>query len=199
MQHLPGMKPISTTRRAFLLGGGAAGLAGVSWMIGQPASTPEIETIVLANAGDAPLTAPGFPDWSAQDWQALSEDDWRDRLSPDAFRILRLEATERAGASPLNKEYRDGWFACAGCGSVLFSSADKYESGTGWPSFTQPAASDRMGTKVDNKLWTPRTEYHCARCGGHQGHVFPDGPRPTGLRWCNNGDALVFVEASAFA
>jgi peptide-methionine (R)-S-oxide reductase len=123
----------------------------------------------------------------------LSDARWREILDPDAYRILRREGTERAGTSPLNDEHRAGTFICAGCFLPLFSSEHKYESGTGWPSFYRPLHDKHIGTKKDFKLIWPRTEYHCARCGGHQGHVFDDGPEPTGQRWCNNGLALEFV------
>lgn len=128
------------------------------------------------------------------DFTSLSESDWQDRLTPEQFYILRREGTERAGTSALNDETRTGTYICAGCYLPLFDSETKYESGTGWPSFWQPI-DGAVATKPDNRLWTPRTEYHCARCGGHQGHVFNDGPRPTGQRWCNNGLALAFVPA----
>ena len=123
----------------------------------------------------------------------LSPDEWRKRLSSDQFAVLRKEGTEPAGSSPLNAEKREGTFICAGCNQPLFSSAAKYDSGTGWPSFWQPVEPQSIGTKKDYKLILPRTEYHCSHCGGHQGHVFEDGPRPTGLRYCNNGLALKFV------
>lgn len=119
--------------------------------------------------------------------------EWRELLPRDRFDVLFREETERAFSSPLNDEKQAGHFICGACYLPLFSSADKFDSGTGWPSFTQPIASDRVGTKRDFKLIWPRTEYHCARCGGHQGHVFEDGPKPTGQRWCNNGLALEFV------
>ncbi len=122
----------------------------------------------------------------------LSKDEWRSRLSPEAFRVLRKDGTERAGTSPLNGEYREGVFACAGCGLPLFTSEMKYESGTGWPSFFTHIPG-HLGTSTDYKLFWPRTEYHCIRCKGHQGHVFEDGPQPTGERWCNNGVALTFI------
>jgi peptide-methionine (R)-S-oxide reductase len=130
---------------------------------------------------------------SSQDpaW-TLSDAEWRRRLSPAAYDVLRREGTERPFSSPLEKEKRAGTFACAGCRLPLFDSKAKYDSGTGWPSFWQPL-SGAIATKVDFKLIVPRTEYHCSRCGGHQGHVFSDGPRPTGKRYCNNGVALVFL------
>ncbi len=117
---------------------------------------------------------------------------WRQAVSPDRFAVLFEAATEPAGSSLLNTEKREGTYICAACHFPLFSSGAKFESGTGWPSFTQPIAG-HVDTETDFKLIWPRTEYHCARCGGHQGHVFPDGPRPTGQRWCNNGLALEFI------
>ncbi len=124
-------------------------------------------------------------------WLQLTEDDWRARLTPMQFKVLRQEATERAFTSPLNDEHREGVFHCAGCDLPLFSSKTKYKSGTGWPSFWKPL-DGAMETKPDHSLFVTRTEYHCSRCKGHQGHVFEDGPRPTGQRWCNNGVALTF-------
>jgi peptide-methionine (R)-S-oxide reductase len=128
----------------------------------------------------------------------LSKDEWTKRLAPAQYSVLREEGTERAGTSPLNNEKRPGVFACAGCGLPLFTSAMKFESGTGWPSFftTIPGA---FGTSRDFKLILPRTEYHCARCGGHHGHLFDDGPAPTGQRYCNNGVALKFIPKTGAA
>lgn len=123
-----------------------------------------------------------------------SIDEWRAILSDDAFHILFEEGTEPRGSSPLLDENRKGTFICAACRLPLFSSKTKYESGTGWPSFWAPLEG-RIDTKEDRKLGYARTEYHCIRCGGHQGHVFEDGPEPTGLRYCNNGLALSFVPA----
>ena len=118
--------------------------------------------------------------------------EWASLLPPLAFRVLFEEDTERAGTSPLNLEKRVGTFVCAACYLPLFDSAKKYESGTGWPSFWQPLP-EAVNTKTDFKIIYPRTEYHCTRCGGHQGHVFDDGPQPSGKRYCNNGVALKFV------
>ena len=117
---------------------------------------------------------------------------WRDKVSPAAFTVLFQDGTERAFSSPLDKEKRAGTFVCAACQLPLFDSADKFDSGTGWPSFTR-AIAGHTGSARDFKLILPRTEYHCARCGGHQGHIFNDGPAPLGKRWCNNGVALAFV------
>ena len=120
--------------------------------------------------------------------------EWRRLLPQAAYTVLFEEATERSGSSPLNQEKRPGTFICAACYLPLFDAATKYESGTGWPSFYAPIEG-RLATKRDWKLILPRTEYHCVRCGGHQGHLFKDGPRPTGQRWCNNGVALSFLPA----
>jgi len=122
----------------------------------------------------------------------LPKSEWRKRLPSEAYAVLFEEATERPGSSPLDEEKRPGTFVCAACMLTLFESDAKFDSGTGWPSFFRPIEG-HVATKRDFKLILPRTEYHCARCGGHQGHVFDDGPPPTGLRYCNNGVALRFV------
>ena len=126
----------------------------------------------------------------------LSDAQWKQRLTPAQYHVLRQEGTEPAGTSALNSEKRKGTFACAGCDLPLFSSDMKYESGTGWPSFFT-ALPGALATKTDFKLILPRTEYHCARCEGHQGHIFDDGPRPSGKRYCNNGVALKFIAEQA--
>lgn len=135
------------------------------------------------------------PRLAAQDFEfTLTDAEWRARLGPAAYAVLRQEDTERAGSSPLDAEKRRGTYHCAGCDLPLFSSAAKYDSGTGWPSFFQPL--DRaVGTRADPGLFGSRTEVHCRRCGGHLGHVFDDGPPPTGLRYCMNGVALRFERA----
>jgi peptide-methionine (R)-S-oxide reductase len=125
------------------------------------------------------------------DWKKLTDADWRKRLSPQAYDVLRKHGTERAGSSPLNHEKRKGTFACAGCDLPLFASDTKFESGTGWPSFYQPLPN-AIGTTTDRSFFMTRTEVHCSRCEGHLGHVFDDGPPPTGLRYCMNGLSLKF-------
>jgi len=144
----------------------------------QPTAVPDDIRVHPAIDGFSPLQKP--------------DSAWRDVVSEDAFYILFEEGTEPRYSSPLLEEKRRGTYICAACHFPLFTSVTKYESGTGWPSFWAPIEG-RLGTKRHTKLAMPRTEYHCARCGGHQGHVFEDGPEPTGLRYCNNGLALAFV------
>jgi peptide-methionine (R)-S-oxide reductase len=135
-------------------------------------------------------------DTATIDFRALSDAEWRKRLTPAQYDVLRKHGTERAGTSPLNHEKRKGTFACAGCDLPLYSSDTKFESGTGWPSFFRPLPG-AIETKTDRSLFISRTEVHCKRCLGHLGHVFEDGPKPTGLRYCMNGVALKFEQAAA--
>lgn len=163
------------TRRMFL--GGALTLAAMpsAWAL-------EINTnFIKKKAKEFPYT--------------MSDAQWRDKLSPESYKILREAGTEPPNSSPLNKEKREGVFHCAGCGQALYSSKAKYESGTGWPSFYEPISKDAIGESTDFKIIVPRTEVHCSNCGGHLGHVFDDGPAPTGLRYCMNGAAMTFKPA----
>ena len=162
----------SMTRRAWLVGGGSvAVLAAMWWARGGSADAASFEVV-------------------------KSDDEWRRLLKPAAYKVLRHEGTELPYSSPLNKEKRPGVFACAGCDLPLFSSKTKFESGTGWPSFYQPLPN-AVATQSDRSLLIARTEVHCRRCGGHLGHVFEDGPPPTGLRYCMNGVAMVFKPEDA--
>jgi peptide-methionine (R)-S-oxide reductase len=160
--------------------------------LAAPSKTLTAAEVTALQADWKALLAAGAEVATTTEPLKLSDDEWKKRLAPFAYRVLREEGTEPPGSSPLNDEKRPGVFVCAGCSLPLFTSAMKYESGTGWPSFftTIPNA---FVTKTDFKLILPRTEYHCVRCGGHQGHVFDDGPPPTRQRWCNNGVALRFV------
>lgn len=163
---------LNTSRRTLLLGGVAAALGAC--------------TSGEADASEAQYAGSPF--------RRLSDAQWRARLPAASYDVLRREATERAFTSPLNNEHRSGVFDCRGCALPLFLSRTKFDSGTGWPSFYAPIEG-ALGTKQDFAIGVPRTEYHCARCLGHQGHVFNDGPRPTGKRYCNNGVSLSFRPA----
>ena len=125
----------------------------------------------------------------------LTDEEWKARLSPEQYRVLRKEGTERAFTGPLWDNHAEGTYTCAGCAAPLFRSRDKFESGTGWPSFTQPLEPGRVGERVDGAFFMKRTEVHCDRCGGHLGHVFTDGPAPTGKRYCMNSAAMSFCPA----
>ena len=154
--------------------------------------------LALLGAGAAMpvLAACGSEEAHAASYKVnLTDAQWRERLSAQEYRVLRQEATERPYTSPLNDEKRAGTFVCAGCGNALYSSRTKFDSGTGWPSFWQAIDSGAVGTKIDRKLVYARTEVHCADCGGHLGHIFDDGPRPTGKRHCINGVAMDFRPA----
>ena len=148
--------------------------------------------MATALATAAPAVALAADPYAASPFRKLSDAEWKQRLPAASYEVLRHEDTERPGSSPLLAEHRKGTFVCLGCGLPLFKSEWKFESGTGWPSFYAPIPG-AVATKVDYKLIAPRTEYHCRRCDGHQGHVFPDGPQPTGQRYCNNGVALKFI------
>ena len=167
-----GRHMIIDRRNALLAGSAVALAAAIAWI--RPTDT------ALAAEGDFPFK--------------LTDAEWQARLDPLAYQVLRHEATERPFTSPLNDEKRAGIFHCAGCDQALFDSATKYDSGTGWPSF-YTCVEGAIGESVDNSLFMQRIEVHCSNCGGHQGHVFNDGPQPTGLRYCINGVSLKFVAA----
>jgi peptide-methionine (R)-S-oxide reductase len=151
-----------------------------------------LKTALVAPA--ASLAGCGSDDTEMVGTLKKAKREWRPLVSPAAYEVLFEERTERPGSSPLNAEKRDGTYVCAACYLPIFEAKTKFESGTGWPSFYQAIAGN-TGSKLDFTLVFPRTEYHCIRCGGHQGHIFDDGPPPTGKRWCNNGLALAFVPA----
>jgi peptide-methionine (R)-S-oxide reductase len=162
------------TRRAFM--SGAFGVAGTVF-----------NACSAADANPSPASGAQSKTFEI----TKTEEEWKRLLSRDRFLVLRRHVTEPAGSSPLDREHRRGLYHCAGCDLSLFSSAAKFDSGTGWPSFTAPL-DNAVGTSIDRSYFAIRTEVHCRRCGGHLGHVFPDGPRPTGMRYCMNGLALVF-------
>jgi peptide-methionine (R)-S-oxide reductase len=170
--------PVNVERRRLLLMFGAAGAAvafgGVRWLGGLPAEAAPAESFAVTH----------------------TDAEWRRQLTPDQYEVLRQEGTERAFTSPLNDEHRNGIFACAGCAQDLFSSKTKFDSGTGWPSFWRPLDKAVL-ERPDRSFGMVRTEVRCSRCGGHLGHVFDDGPAPTGLRYCMNGVAMIFKPTTA--
>jgi peptide-methionine (R)-S-oxide reductase len=184
-------------RRTWLQGFIAVAAGSVAGTAGA-AAAPTSKEIDALQKNWRMLLAEGVRPPAPTDKVKLTKEEWRKRLDKMQYNVLREEGTERAGSSALNNENRAGVYACAGCDLPLFTSEMKYESGTGWPSFftTIPGVFE---TKRDYHLFLPRTEYHCTRCGGHHGHVFDDGPKPTGLRYCNNGVALKFIPKSAKA
>ena len=169
-----------------------AALAAGSGRAAMAAAPPDNKALDELQKNWKSLLADGTAEVTPTPALKLSNDEWRKRLSPVEFNVLRDEGTERAGTSPLNAEKRAGVFVCAGCNLPVYTSAMKFESGTGWPSFFT-AIPGAFANKKDFKLVLPRTEYHCVKCGGHHGHMFDDGPQPTGQRWCNNGVALKFI------
>ena len=175
-------------RRAFILGG--ASLMALS-LTGKTASAMDIFSR-KPKAG----TTHTMKDTSNFPFQ-LTDEEWRKRLTPEQYKILREEGTEKSCSSPLNGVEGQGKFYCAGCGHLLFSTDTKFDSKSGWPSFYQPIDEHAVGTSTDYKLLYPRTEVHCSNCGSHLGHVFEDGPKPTGLRYCINGLALDYTQESA--
>ena len=178
------MTGIFISRRAFGLGAAALSLSACT--------KSGLDSIAHAKT----FEETNVSDENTIDWANMSDAMWKDRLTAEEYNVLRHEGTERPWSSPLNDEKRDGTYVCKGCELPLFTSSQKYDSGTGWPSFFD-VIEGSVGTRVDRKLFVPRTEYHCSRCGGHQGHVFTDGPQPTRLRYCNNGVAIKFVPKSA--
>jgi peptide-methionine (R)-S-oxide reductase len=161
--------------------------------ISAPTRRAVLMTTVLAAAVPTAVLAAADP-YAASPFRKISDADWKKRLAPDSYEVLRHAGTEIPGTSPLLKEHRKGVFVCRGCDLPIFKSEWKFESGTGWPSF-YTAISGALLKKTDLEIGVPRTEYHCAQCLGHHGHVFDDGPKPTGLRYCNNGAAIRFVPA----
>lgn len=174
-------------------------LKALAAVVTVPTATLGYRSILASDESELPLTESMADSMTATGEQQikkidLSNAEWKKKLTPPQYTVLRKHGTERPYSSDLNDEKRQGLYVCAGCDLPLFESDTKFDSGTGWPSFFD-AIPNHVGTSTDFKLIFPRTEYHCARCGGHQGHIFKDGPQPTGLRYCNNGVALKFQAA----
>jgi len=185
-------------RRTFLMGTAVLAAGAAAGRALADASGPKGRSIAAIQRDWSTLLAKNADVARSTDAVQKTETEWKQSLSEAQFFVLRKEATERPFTSPLNDEKRPGIFVCAGCALPLFSSEMKFDSGTGWPSFFT-SIPGHLTTKTDTLLIYPRTEYHCTRCGGHQGHVFDDGPPPTHERWCNNGVALRFIPASGKA
>ena len=187
-------------RRTFLLAGGVTAVTASvlprAWRHSEAVAATSGTDVAALRENWRRFVPDGAAPPAADTPLDVADEEWRERLDEDAFRVLFRDATEPPGSSPLDREKREGLFVCAACELPLFTSAMKYDSGTGWPSFFTTIPG-HLGTSRDFKLIVPRTEYHCVRCGGHQGHVFDDGPAPTNERWCNNGVALAFLPLAA--